>query len=153
MNCGEESPAITGPPLVNSWGTPRVTEDRPIYTGLQSMDPVTPSRGSGTASTGKPPDIEEVLRRLISRVVGPESTGRPTQEGLKQRRNFSLSRTEGRVMVCFSCGQSGHGVSWCPRIDVAFPLFIAEMVGGTPGWSVPGSLAEENAGMVSVRIR
>ena len=53
-------------------------------------------------------------------------------------------------MVCFSYGRSGHGVSRCPSW---FPLFVAGIVGGTPGWSVPGSLAKENAETVSVGKR
>ena len=32
-------------------------------------------------------------------------------------------------MVCFSCGQSGHGVSRCPHLDETFPYLLQE-------WSV-----------------
>ena len=58
--------------------------------------------GSVFSTSGKSPGIEEMLKRLISVVVGPES----------DRRHFSLP--------------------------------VAMMVGGTPRWSVPGSLAKEN---------
>ena len=34
-----------------------------------------------------------------------------------------------QVMVCFSCGPLGHGVSWCSRVDIVFPFL-------PPGWSV-----------------
>ena len=37
-NCGEESPTITEPPLVNSWGTLKVTEDRPVYTSRRTRE-------------------------------------------------------------------------------------------------------------------
>ena len=34
-----------------------------------------------------------------------------------------------RHAPCFSCGQQGHGVNRCSRIDVSFPFLL-------PGWSV-----------------
>ena len=40
-----------------------------------------------------------------------------------------LSETADQVMVCFSCGRSGHGVSQCSWMDTVFPCF-------PPGWSV-----------------
>ena len=89
VNCGGEFQMVTGSPLANFCGTPTITEDRPGYTRLRSTDPVTPSTWSGTASSGKSPDTEKMLRRLISMMVGPELTDRPvvSDEGLRQRRN------------------------------------------------------------------
>ena len=40
-----------------------------------------------------------------------------------------VSETVDQVMVCFSCGCSGHGVSRCSRMDTVFPFL-------PPGWSV-----------------
>ena len=45
------------------------------------------------------------------------------------RKSPSPPRKGELTMVCFSCGQPGHGVSRCPRIDAAFPFL-------SPGWSV-----------------
>ena len=48
VNCGEKSQKVTG---------------------FQSTVPINPSTGSGSATSGKPPDIEGALRQLISRVM------------------------------------------------------------------------------------
>ena len=33
--------------------------------------------------------------------------------------------------MCFSCGKSGHGASWCPEMNETFPYVL-------PGWSEVG---------------
>ena len=102
-----------------------------IYTGIQSTVPITPSMGSRKATSGKPPDIEGILRQLISRVENsdPAFQSAIPDTGMGQPGNLSVSRIE------------GHGVSRCPRIYIDFPLLLYGLVGRTPGWSVPGLLA------------
>ena len=39
------------------------------------------------------------------------------------------SITNHAMEKCFSCGQQGHGVTWCSLMDVSFPFLL-------PGWSV-----------------
>ena len=131
VNGGEKSPKIAGPPLVKSWGTAKSTGDRPIYTGIQSTVPITPSMGSGKATSGKPPDIEGILRQLISRVENsdPAFQSAIPDAGMGQPGNLSVSRME------------SHGVSRCPRIYIDFPLLLYGLVGRTPRWPVPGCLA------------
>ena len=57
-----------------------------------------------------------------------------------------------QVMVCFSCGRPGHGVSRCSRVDTSFPFlpqgwsvevrdgqYRAVWLGGARVWSLPGN--------------
>ena len=113
------------------FGTPTVVENGPICSGSQSNSPITPNTGNEIAISRRPPDIEGVLRLLMSGTVHPESTYRTAvpKAGMGQQRNLPVSRVEGSEMVCFLSGRLGHGVSRCPRIDVDFPFML-------PGWSV-----------------
>ena len=126
VNCGEVPPTSAGSLLANFLGTPTVTEDRPVRVGSRSTGPVTQSTGIEMGSPGKSPDIEGMLNRLISVIVGPESTDQPAvvDKGLGQQRKPSLLKTEELAMVCFSCGRSSYGVSRWPRIDAAFHFLL-----------------------------
>ena len=83
--------------------TVNFSEGSPVCTEPWSTEPVFPSMRSGSvfSTSGKSPGIEEMLKRLISVVVGPESAPRPavTDGGLRQQMSPSLSRTDGLAMV------------------------------------------------------
>ena len=63
-----------------TWGlldqTVNCNEGSPVCTRPRSTEPVTPSTGSGiiSSTSERSPGIEEMLKQLISVIVGPEST-------------------------------------------------------------------------------
>ena len=64
-----------------------------------------------------PSDIEAMLKRLLTGTL----TQAPQPRQATVRRDWS-------TVLCFSCGQYGHGVGRCPQLDVKFPFMFA-------GWS------------------
>ena len=92
----------------------------------------------------KPTELEISLKQLLSGVptpppTPPPQTGMAEVEALLQRLLPGTSvmtlrerpgpaRRDWNTIVCFSCGKSGHGASWCHEMNETFPYVL-------PGWS------------------
>ena len=64
-------------------------------------------------------DIEVLLKRLLTGTLTQTPQPRPATD-----------RRDWPTVLCFSCGQKGHGVGRCPQLDVIFFSFdVARMVG------------------------
>ena len=70
--------------------------------------PINPSMGSGSATSGKPPDIEGALRQLISKVMGPDQpldgpASDPGRQSGTAGESFCVERGGIRDGVFFVC--------------------------------------------------
>ena len=77
-----------------------------LLTGAQAPKPALPAK---TASS----DIESLLQILLP---GTLASAARTQPG-PMRRDWA-------TVVCFSCGKAGHGATWCPDLNKAFPFML-----------------------------
>ena len=77
-------------------------------------------------------EMETLLQRLLPGVPTLAPRVRP----------FPAHRAWSTI-VCFSCGNSGHGVGRCPQLDETFPYML-------PGWSAEKVSA--NYMMISPRV-
>ena len=76
-------------------------------------------------------DIQAAPVRDTSPVSSPDVVAPLCQLRLPKDELARIPSTEMREsgMVCFSCGEAGHGVSRCSRMDTTFPFL-------PPGWLV-----------------
>ena len=79
-----------------------------------------------------PTDIEAMLKRLLPGMLTQAPQPRP-----------ATSRRDWSTVFCFSCGQYGHGVGRCPKLDVTFPFML-------PGWST--EMIGDYYAMISPRL-
>ena len=80
-----------------------------LLVGAQAPKPAPPAKTGGF-------DIESLLQSLLP---GTLASVARTQPG-PMRRDWA-------IVVCFSCGNAGHGPTQCPDLNEAFPFML-------PGW-------------------
>ena len=103
------------------------------YSGLPREPGVSPQIGNVLTQILSQEGLSPLVARLICAVqqqnpaeekVPPDVEARwqqtlPPPSTLPQS---LVSETADQVIVCFSCGRSGHGVSRCSRMDTVFPF-------------------------------
>ena len=72
-----------------------------------------PAPAAATGSAG----LETLLQNLLLGSLAPVRQSRP-----------GPIRRDWNMVVCFSCGKSGHSANRCPTLDDSFPFML-------PGWS------------------
>ena len=79
--------------------------------------------------------METLLQRLLPSVPVADSRAR-----------LGLVHSDWAMLVCFSCGKSGHGVGRCPELNETIPFMLpgwsAEKVGGNYMMVLPRVAAE-----------
>ena len=105
-------------PAVPAQALPHLSASADLETMLKHLLPAVPAQTPLPRSA--PTEIETMLKRLLP--------GTLTQV---PRPHPATARSDWAAVVCFSCGNYGHGVSRCPTSDVKFPYML-------PGWSAEG---------------
>ena len=90
---------------------------------LQLLVAETQSRPSPVVSPPESVGLEKMLRSFLS---GQQQTRPPTRQ--------RPIRRDWNVVVCFSCGKSGHAATRCPSLNESFPfMLLGWRVEKTPG--------------------
>ena len=74
--------------------------------GVQTLQPAPPVKTGITA-------METWLQNLLPVSPSPDS-----------RTQQAPGRRDWTMVLCFSCGKTGHGATRCPVLDVSFPFLL-----------------------------
>ena len=102
-------------PAVPAQAPPSLSAPTDLETMLIRLLPAVPAQTPPPRSA--PTEIEAMLKCLLPGTLTQAPQPRP-----------ATARRDWAAVLCFSCGNYGHGVSRCPTLDVKFPYML-------PGWS------------------
>ena len=102
-------------PAIPAQAPPPLSAATDLETMLKRLLPAVPAQALQPRSA--PTEIEAMLKRLFPGTLTQAPQPRP-----------AIARRDWAVVLCFSCGNYGHGASRCTTLDVKFPYML-------PGWS------------------